>query len=378
MSRGQGRVYRRFSVWWIDYTVGGHRNRESTDAATKRDAQDILRERIGDRKSGKMIGRPERVVLAEYTMGEDGKMTLSGGLRWLHEIQYDIDGLRSKDRIRQLWVHVEKFFGAGTRAIDVTETRLDEYAKARLAEGAARQTVNNELAALRRGFKLAVEKRLLSVPPSIKLPKVQNVRSGFFEDGDLAAVLLELPADARRDVVEFLTRTGWRRNEGLLLQWSSVDRDGEIIRLERARSKSGKPRVFPYGLFPALKALIDKRWTGRNGLYVFHLNGRPIGLGALRCAWRSATKRAGLPGRLIHDLRRTAARNMRRAGVSEGEIMALCGWKTRAMFDRYNIIDEADLAAAVAKFAAVNGTVVAQSRDLPGHPASLTSSSINL
>ena len=40
---------------------------------------------------------------------------------------------------------------------------------------------------------------------------------------------------------------------------------------------------------------------------------------------------------------------MRRAGLSEGEIMKLCGWKTRAMFDRYNIIDEADLAEAVAK-----------------------------
>ena len=47
------------------------------------------------------------------------------------------------------------------------------------------------------------------------------------------------------------------------------------------------------------------------------------------------------------------------AGLSEGEIMKLCGWKTRAMFDRYNIIDEADLAAAVAK--RFNGTVVAQS-----------------
>ena len=40
---------------------------------------------------------------------------------------------------------------------------------------------------------------------------------------------------------------------------------------------------------------------------------------------------------------------MRRAGVSEGEIMKLCGWRTRSMFDRYNIIDEADLASAVAR-----------------------------
>lgn len=51
----------------------------------------------------------------------------------------------------------------------------------------------------------------------------------------------------------------------------------------------------------------------------------------------------------VRDLRRSAARDYRRAGVSEGEIMALCGWETRAMFDRYNVIDEADLAQAVAK-----------------------------
>ena len=69
---------------------------------------------------------------------------------------------------------------------------------------------------------------------------------------------------------------------------------------------------------------------------------------SFRTAWTLACKRAGLGGRLVHD-RRTAARDFRREGVSEGEIMKLCGWKTRAMFDRYNIIDEADRAAAVAK-----------------------------
>ena len=80
---------------------------------------------------------------------------------------------------------------------------------------------------------------------------------------------------------------------------------------------------------------------------MFHRRGARIN--SFRRVWTRACKKAGLEVRLVHDLRRTAARDFRRRGVSEGEIMKLCGWKTRAMFDRYNIIDEADLAEAVAK-----------------------------
>jgi len=77
---------------------------------------------------------------------------------------------------------------------------------------------------------------------------------------------------------------------------------------------------------------------------------------------------------LVHDIRRTVARNLRRVGVSEGVIMKLCGWDTRSTFDRYNIIDEQDLAQAVAK---LNGTVVAQSEGVAAKSKSLTSSRIN-
>src|SRR5207249_2275957 len=105
MSRGQGRVYQRGSVWWLDYSVGG-RQREPTDAATKRDAQDVLRKRIGDRQAGKLIGRPDRVLLAEYEKDMEGKEKLVGGLRWLHETQHDLDGLRSKERAQQAWNHI--------------------------------------------------------------------------------------------------------------------------------------------------------------------------------------------------------------------------------------------------------------------------------
>jgi len=106
-----------------------------------------------------------------------------------------------------------------------------------------------------------------------------------------------------------------------------------------ADTKGEDARTFPFALAPDLKRLLEAQWVARDGLFVFHRDGRPIR--TFRRAWDRATARAGLAGRLVHDLRRTAARDFRRQGVSEGEIMKLCGWKTRAMFDRYNIIDEA-------------------------------------
>jgi len=358
MSRGQGRAFQRGNVWWIDYSMLGQRYRVPTTAATKKDAQAELRKRIGDRETGKVVGRPERVMLAEYTPGEDGKETLSGGLRWLHETQYDLHGLRSKERIQQCWKHIEKFFPAPTPVTAVTPSRLDEYATARLKEGAARQTVNNELSALRRGFSLAVNKGVLARAPKIDLPKVQNARSGFFEDGDFAALLLELPAFLR-PAIRFLRFTGWRVVEALSLTWDMVDWEGQVIRLPAALAKAKTPRLFPFGSAPDLKALLDAQWKVRNGDRVFHQDGQAITYDSAWYWWKQARKRAGLPKAIIHDLRRSTARDMRRSGLSEGVIMKLCGWKTRSMFDRYNVIDEQDLTQAVTKH--FNGTVVAQS-----------------
>ena len=123
---------------------------------------------------------------------------------------------------------------------------------------------------------------------------------------------------------------------------------------------------------PTLTALLDARWAARDGVYVFHRDGQPLGIGAVRSAWKRACKRAGLVGRLVNDLRRSAARDFRQAGVSEGEIMRLCGWETRSMFDRYNIIDEADLAAAVAQ--RFNGKQTANIAPSTATPDSVTSS----
>ncbi len=103
---------------------------------------------------------------------------------------------------------------------------------------------------------------------------------------------------------------------------------------------------------------------------MFHREGKPITYDSAWYWWKAARKRADLPKVIVHDLQRTAARDMRRAGLSEGVIMRLCGWKTRSMFDRYNVIDEADLTSAVAlRF---NGKVTAKQTPSKRSPATVS------
>lgn len=356
MSRGQGRLFQpingrgdKSAVWWMDYTVGGVRHRESSDMTVRKDANTVMQGRIGERVSGKVTGNPDKITL--------------GQLRDLVVQQYALDGNRSVGRVKSAFATLIGFFGEQETARKLDKLRLNQYAVHRLGtfvtrsltkvptrgRQISRATVNYELAMLRRGFNLAIEAGLLSTKPVFDLPDPNNARQGYFEEGELAAVLLELPADARRDIVQFLRFTGWRSTEGRLLTWAEVDMSAETIRLSPARAKSKKGRLFPFGLAPELRAVMLDRWAQREGPFVFHRDGAAIEKGALRSAWAKAVKRAGVPDRIIHDLRRGVARDFTNAGVDRETIKKLCGWKTDAMFTRYLIVDESDLASAVAK-----------------------------
>lgn len=360
--RGQGRVFRpkvdgkESRVWWLDYSVHGRRHRESSGTTSKAEAFKALRERIGKRESGTISGRPERVTLAE--------------LKTALQRHYAREGNASWHRAEQAFTHLETFFGLEAKALSITRAAVADYQDSRLSEGAARNTIRYEVGVLSAAFGVAVELDMLAAKPVFKQLPEGEKRSGFFEPADFAALVVGLPSDLSA-LVRFLRFTGWRRGEGAGLTWAQVDWDDErypgeheepvpgpnaAIRIGEAQTKGGDSREFPIAHAPELRELLLERFRLRDGLYVFHRNGKPIG--DFRKKWARACKAAGLEGRLVHDLRRTAAREFRRAGVSEGEIMKLCGWKTRDMFDRYHIIDAADLARAVAQ--RFNGKVTAK------------------
>jgi integrase len=265
---------------------------------------------------------------------------------------YAVNGRRSGANVTDSFKHLNRHLGANTLARDVGGAAVEAYKAARLAEGAAPATVNGELARLRRGFRLAVRQGVLAVRPDFSLLTVNNARAGFLEAEQVEAVAKRLDAVAA-DFVRFLFWSGWRRGEARDLQWRQVDRKAKVIRIER--TKNNVPRTIPYGALPQLVAVIDRRWKhheaaaarGHLSPWVFTRRGRRLA----EIPWAEACKAAGLPGRIIHDLRRSAARNMMRAGIPQPVAMQVGGWKTDSVFRRYAIVDEGLMAAELKKLA---------------------------
>jgi integrase len=311
--------------------------------ATKAEAQKKLDTWRGERAAGKLVSPDaERLTLAD--------------LLDMVEADYALNGHKSKPPLSRL----RELLGDDARALDLTHDTLTRYAQKRRVDGAAMATIRNELAVLGRGFTLAHRAGKLAQRPPLPTIRVENARTGFFEPEDLAAVLLHLPSYLR-PFVEAAYITGWRRSELVNLRWQQVDWNAGQLRLERGTTKSGEPRVFDFAFHPRLAALLREqreRWEAiqreRGFLiepWVFvHDDGRHF-RGWYYDAWRTACERAGLDGRMVHDFRRSAARNLVRANVNEAVAMTLTGHKTRSIFDRYNITSSTDRQEAVAKLA---------------------------
>jgi integrase len=245
----------------------------------------------------------------------------------------------------------------------VTAERLRNYVAHRQAEGIAPATINRELAGLRRAFSLAVELgTLVRTPKFPRLPE-HNARQGLFERGDFEAILTHLSDSDVRDFCAWFYWTGMRPGEIRALTWAAFDRETWTLRLHARDAKTGYGRGL--ALEGELRSIIERRLQARrlDCFLIFHRGGKAMG--SFRKTWRRACERAGLEAKLLYDLRRTAVRNMVRAGVDPAVAMKISGHRTRSVFDRYNIISDADLCEAVLKTATYVGNLPNTSTIIP-------------
>jgi integrase len=337
-EKGSGSIYKRDGspVWWIKYHRHGRPFRESTHTTDWSKAGRMLKTRLSEINQGTFMGpQLERTRVDELAV--------------MFVRDYRINNRKSLADAQTRWNrHLKPFFG-GMRAIDVTSEQLSRYVDKRQQEDAANATINRELAALKRMFRLGQQ----STPPKVvrapKFPKLaeDNVRKGFLEDGQYRKLIEYCPELWFRSLVECGRTYGWRVSELLSMRVNQLDIAQRVIRLEPGTTKNrdGREVLMTDSVYSLLSALAHGKLPTD---YVFtRTNGNPVR--DFRLTWKNACAHAGVPQLLFHDLRRTGARNLRRAGVAEGIIMKIGGWRTRSVFERYAIVSRSDMSDAILK-----------------------------
>lgn len=290
-------------------------------------------------------------VLVEKRTGaiEASKRVKIADLFPLVKNDYVARGLKSFDHVQSRWdIHLEPFF-ANIVASQLSTNHIDGYIDARHAEKAGNGTINRELCVVRRALKLGQRTkppRVTNVPHFPKLAE-PRARQGFLADQTYDALARECSAEGvwLRGIFAVGSNFGWRKSEVLNLKVRHMDFPGRAIRLDPGTTKNGEGRIvrMTNDVFELLRVCAEGKQP-QDRIFM-----PSDGESSFRTAWANACKRAGCPGLLFHDLRRTAARNLRRLGVSEGVVMRIGGWRTRDIFERYNIVDEADLADAASR-----------------------------
>lgn len=336
--RGTGRIYKRGSLWWIKYHRNGKAYRESTGGASKDAAIRLLKKRQGEIAVGRFTGlAPERIRISELIelVIADYRDTRK---RSIQEVKWRAER------------HVKPLLGE-IRAADFGTQQIKRYVSDRRKVEASDATINRELSIVRRGFTLALQSDppLVSRAPYIPKLEESNVRQGFIEHAQYLKLREYLPEHLKAIFVVGY-HVGVRLGELRQLQWSQVDTAAGEIRLSGPQTKNKKPRTLPiYGDMGTWlewqRESTAQKWPGCP--WVFHYRGNPIS-GHVP-GWRDGCKAADMPALLFHDLRRSAVRNMERAGIPRTVAMSISGHKTESVYRRYDIVSKQDLTAAAVK-----------------------------
>jgi len=265
---------------------------------------------------------------------------------------YRINGKRSLVRAERSVQHLKTFF-EGTPVTHITSPAIQKYIEKRIEQDAANATINRELAALKRMLNLGVRQTPPKVDrvPYIPMLREDNVRKGFFEHGEFLA-LRDALSDHLKGFVTFGYKTGWRLSEITGLTWDKVDFNQRVVRLDPGETKNNEARTVSMDDEVLEVLQRQKELRGKSGTVLPNVFLNTDGTDQVKRfdkSWKTACKTAEIGKRLFHDFRRSAVRNMVRAGVPERVAMTISGHKTRSVFERYNIVSEEDIKLAAQK-----------------------------
>ncbi len=334
-----GTIYKRGLTYWIKYYQNGKPFFESSKSKKKMVASVLLKQREGDISQGRIPG----IYFERVTFEDLAKDFLR---------DYEINKKKSIAKAKASVNHLKESF-EGMKANQINSIEINAHIQSRLDEGAANGTINRELSALKRMMNIGARQTPPKVDrvPYIPMLKENSARTGFFEHDEFLKVRDKLPSYLK-GIITFGYKLGWRVSEITSLTWSQVDRIQGIVRLEVGETKNDEGRTVY--LDTELKEIINTQWDLRKQSQrvlhcVFPNRTGTDHIKDFRFQWNKAFKDAKVERKLFHDLRRTAVRNMVRAGIPEGVAMKISGHKTRSVFERYNIVSGTDLKEAAFK-----------------------------
>jgi integrase len=372
-AKGEGGLFRVKGTknWKCQYyDANGRQIRVTTGTPIKQEALAFLRRLMGDNDKGMVsitelkkitYGDLRAALISNYQeKGNSSLIQNDGG-------DESIVGLKALDEFFNFSAD-----NPGDPFTKITTDRARQFAKQRMKEGVSTATVNRSLACLRRMLAIAHEESKIQHVPKIRFLKEPPARKGFLTEERFDALLKVLPTHLG-PLILFLYWCGVRLGEAQQIEWPQVNLDARIIRLEEDQTKNETARIIP--LPPVLVDILSA---------VEPKSGRVFDDTNLRMEWSKACELCGegkrvkevseggniwyrYKGLIVHDLRRSAIRNLVTVGgVPEKIAMKISGHKTRAVFDRYHIVSTDDVTAAMQKVAVAKAQASKNGKTLTG------------
>ncbi len=357
-GNGEGGLILRGRIWWCQFYQDGRQVRMSTKTHVRSEALAFLRKAMDFRDKGEVPATDVKklryadlrqalidsyVALGNKSLKEraDGTETIPG-LKALD----DFCGFKLEPKGDGKIVVTDR----GVTATQLTTDFARRFVRERKTDGVGNAAINRGLGALRRMLNLAKREKKIHDVPFIEFQKEPPARKGFLELDKFNELIGLLPTHLR-PLVTFLYYDGVRIGEALQIEWSQVNLDARTIRLEEEQTKGDEARTLP---LPSVLITMLNEVTPKSGRVFDGTN--------LRKEWVTACAAAQLgtltevegrrydplySGLTLHDLRRSAVRNLVNAGVPERVAMKITGHKTRSVFDRYHIVSTEDVTDAM-------------------------------